>query len=219
MKRTGMLAAFVLFLAVAALALIACSGDDDDDDDGGGSATSTQQSGGGGSTATATSDDGGDDDGDDDDGGGGDNSGDDDGDNGSSGGDLDPCALLTDDEVADAVGGDVADGESFVMGSQQVAPGVEVTIAGCYYVSESTGGDLTIIVWNAEGAETDQIIDFVCQDKEEFDGVGDGGCWYDDAHSELQVAEGSSFIDISGAIDGNPEEVLPELAEKVFSRL
>ena len=203
MKRTGTIAAAVLLLMIAALALGACGDDDDDDDDDAGGATSTQSSGQ--STATATSD--GDDDGDDDSGGN------------TGGGDLDPCALLTDDEVADAVGGSVGDGEAFVLGSQQVAPGVEVTIAGCYYVSDSTGGDLTIIVWNAEGAETDQILGFVCQDKEEFDGVGDGGCWYDDAHTELQVVEGSSFIDITGAIEGNPEEVLPELAEKVFSRL
>ena len=62
------------------------------------------------------------------------------------------------------------------------------------------------------------MADLACTNKEEV-GVGDISCWYDDGHLEVQVASGSSFLDIFATSQGDTTEILETLSGTAVGNL
>ncbi len=136
---------------------------------------------------------------------------------GANAGSFDACSLLTKNEVEAALGESVQDPQSFSTGSQDVGPGVTVSVSACDYSSPTTVHSVNLSVWIGSDAITQAIDQLVCQQKDRLQGLGDVACWYDSSHDELQVAKGGAFLDIttSGATEGP----IQTLAQKALDRL
>jgi len=139
----------------------------------------------------------------------------------NGGGDLgDPCSLLTKDEVAAALGGDIIEPSPLVVGSQPVGANVTATISNCSYTSTEGIDSVSIDIWaapdNPSGIKN--LTQFVCSTKESVSGVGDLACWYSSDHNELQFAAGGYFLDFHGTGD-KANGALTDLAKKAIGRL
>ena len=137
----------------------------------------------------------------------------------------DACALVTKEDAAAALGEDVNDPESISIGSQEISPGLTVTISACDYSSTTTAHYVGLSAWQAAGdsaSEVREVIDQVgCEGKERLSDLGDIACWYDADHNELQVLKGAAFIDLtmSGGENVDTTEALKTLAEAALDRL
>jgi hypothetical protein len=198
----------LVVIALAALLLAACGGDDDDD------------GGGNGPTATEAVDGGDDDDGGgDDDGDGGeetsppDGGGDDDDDGGGGGGNgdvPDVCALLTTDEVSDALGVPVGEGEQSNTDPFFICNWLETEAFDSVSLQVLTGDD-----------DSREFYYELTEDAEELDGLGDRA-HYDEIIGVEVITDNyllAVSISSSDLSDDEVRERSIDLAEKALERL
>jgi len=137
---------------------------------------------------------------------------------------IEACRLVTKDEATAALGEAVKDPVGLNIGSQDVAPGLSVTISTCNFDSNTGARSVQVTFWRAGGAvsaQNRQIFEqILCAQKERVTGVGDVACWYDSTHTELQVLKGSTFVDIQIQASGpDRTEALKTLVQKALARL
>jgi hypothetical protein len=215
MVKARMVIGAVLLLVICAMLVAACGGDDDEAGDDGGN--------GDGATATAQPTDAGDD--------GGetpaptDEPGDDgdDGDDGDGGGvdTSEACDVITQSEVEEAFGVSMMEPELIELPDVPLAGGGNASVASCSYVAETTTDSFSFTVYSAPGDEegVQAFFDLACQNKESVD-VGDEACWYSEAHTEIQMRIGGTFLDLFiTTLEGDSTQIATELAEKATARL
>jgi hypothetical protein len=130
---------------------------------------------------------------------------------------LDPCALLTKQDAAAAVGEAV--GEPKSIAPKGSMPGVTVT--ACEYESAARHS-VQLTVWRPFGDSAGmflQIYKSECMKKEQLPGVGDLACWYNKDHRELQVLKGATLLTFEINRSGNATEALTTVAKKAVARL
>lgn len=204
---------FILASTLAAfLALAAACGGDGDDDDGDSEPTAErtdepdsgddEDDGGGGDDEGAETDEPTPDEGDG--GGGGDDGGGDSGDEG-----IDVCVLLTTDEIEDALGESVNEGEA-----QNYDP-----FSSCYWSTESFNS-VSVSVLTGDDASLEFYYELT-DDAKNVEGIGDRAHWTD--FGSLEVLVDGYDVDVAvyntDISDDEALEVAKDLAEIVLERL
>jgi len=131
---------------------------------------------------------------------------------------FDPCALLTKQEAAMAVGEAVGEPKPISPGGS-AGPGV--SMVHCEYQSAARHS-VQVTVWRFSGdsaAMSVQIYRAECMKKERLPGVGDLACWNDAKHRELQVLKGATVLTIEINRNGDATEALTTAAKKALARL
>jgi hypothetical protein len=206
----------LLLLAIALAAFAACGGGDDDEEGGGDNSEAT-------ATQAASSDD---------------DTGDseeptdaagptDEPDDGDGGGDgaadsSEACSLLTKSEVEDAFGVSMLDPELIPLPDTPISGGALASVSSCSFVSSETTDSTSLTITSAPDGESaiSEMIDLECENKDEISGLGDKACWYSEAHTEIQMRVGSTFVDLFvTTVTGDTTEIASALAEKVAGRL
>jgi hypothetical protein len=180
-SRSSRWLVLIISLALAAvLALSACGGGDDDDDAGNANVTVT--------ATDDTGDDGGDEaeptDTDDE----AEPTDEPDGDDESDEGDDavgDACALLTEDEAEQVLGAPVA----------AVEPFDQDPFAGCSWYTDSF--DSVDVELGRRDPEGESLYEFLSEDAEEVDGLGDRAHYVSGALTLLEVLDGDYYISVS----------------------
>jgi hypothetical protein len=135
---------------------------------------------------------------------------------------ISPCGLISKDVAYAGLGEEVQDGQASAPASLDVAPGLTVSAASCDYTSKTTAHYIGIDFWAAssdKAAEVQQAITAVCSGKEAISDLGDVACWYDSDHTELQVAKGAAFLDLTISTASNAEGTLKILAQAALANL
>jgi hypothetical protein len=137
----------------------------------------------------------------------------------ASGAAPDPCALMTKEDAAAALGGSAGPAQPATAG-RSMMPGA--TASGCEYAG-SGASHVRLNLWHATSNEAQfrQMYQMVSQGKsrEGLAGIGDAAWWYSDKHEEVQVLKGANFFSIELRGGGNPTEAIKKAAQKVASRL
>jgi len=124
---------------------------------------------------------------------------------------VDPCALLTKDDAAAALGEPVA------------GPPQSKSMPGQAAMCEYTGSGLHRIHLNLIflDASSAAIYKAMCAQKKKdgLTGLGETSCWYNDKHEELQALKGQQFFSIELRRGGDPTEAIKAAARKVYERL
>jgi hypothetical protein len=209
--RNVLLAVAGISVLVIGVLAVGCGGDDDDSGGDGPSATQEQSqpsdSGGDGgqatdaATQTAPPDDGG---------------------NGGSVDTSEVCSVLTKDEVEAAFGVSMMDPELISLPDMPISGGAVASVSSCSYVAEETTESMSFTVTSAPDNEAgiEALIDLACQNKDEVSGLGDKACWYSEAHTEIQMQIGTSFVDLFvTTVSGDTTEITSSLAQTVAERL
>jgi hypothetical protein len=137
----------------------------------------------------------------------------------------DACGLLTQAEVADALGEAVGEGQGASVGSQAIAPGLTAAISSCAFDSTTSARSVSVNMSQFSGVPASQVLQFakslLCAGKEEVSGLGDFACWYDADHRELQAVKSLTFIDLNLIELQGPDRTgaLQGLAAKALARL
>jgi hypothetical protein len=130
--------------------------------------------------------------------------------------DVDPCALVTKQEAAAAVGEAVADGKSTIVDTKS-SPAMQGG-GSCVFDSPSTAHYLKVNMYRY----TPQIAAAYrsrCAKKETVPGISDVACWYDSKHTELQLIKGVTSLALQLSRRGDPAEALKTVAKAAASRL
>jgi len=149
----------------------------------------------------------------------------DDGDNGGgdgAAGASEVCSLLTKSEVEDAFGVSMLDPELISLPDTPISGGAIASVASCAYVASDATDSASVTLTSAPDGESaiSDMIDLACNNKDEIAGLGDKACWYSEAHTEIQVKVGATFVDLFvTTITGDTTEITSALAEKVVERL
>lgn len=207
MNKIRMIALAFSLLLLSAMALTACGGDDDSDSgDNGGNGSEATESADDEATpaeqeeeeeATPTEEASAEEE-----------------DNGGSGEAVsDPCTLISQSDVAAALGEEVQDPVVTYTSTANVSGNVQAQVGTCNYVSPSGFSSISLTVWSAPGEESaiGEFAEAACTNKEEA-GLGDASCWYDDSHLEIQVASGDVYIDMFVTSSGDTTAILESLA-------
>jgi len=131
---------------------------------------------------------------------------------------LDPCALMTRQDAATAVGEAVGEPKKKDAG-RSAGPGMSVV--HCEYTSAARHS-INLTVWGFSGesaAMSVQIYKSECLKKEQVPGLGDLACWYNKDHRELQVLKGTTILTFEINRSGNAMEALTTLAKNALGRL
>ena len=131
---------------------------------------------------------------------------------------FDPCALLTKQDAAAAVGEAVGEPKPIVRGRSST-PGMSVS--ACEYESPAKHS-VQVTVWRLSGDTAGaflQVYRAECMKKEPAPGLGDLACWYSAEHRELQVLKGASLLTFEIHRNGNATEALTTVAKKALARL
>ena len=131
---------------------------------------------------------------------------------------LDPCALMTRQDAATAVGEAVGEPKKKDPG-RSAGPGMSVV--QCEYTSAARNSiNLTIWGFSGESAAMGlQIYKSECLKKEQVPGLGDIACWYNKDHRELQVLKGTTILTFEINRGGNATEALTTVAKNALGRL
>jgi len=136
---------------------------------------------------------------------------------------IDACALLTTDEVAAALDEDVAAPEPVPASSFEASAGLTVTATTCNFNSATTAHFVDVHIWSANSGDAaglkSVIQDIVCSGKEAVPGLGEVACWYDSNHTELQVLQGTTYLDLRADTGGDATQALQTLAQSALGRL
>lgn len=201
----GRMPIVILSALIGALMLLAAcgSGDDDEDGDGGGDATLTEAAG----------DDGGEDETPPVDGGGEPTNAGGGNDDGDSGDWPNICALLTEDEIAEATGVTFGFGDN-----QDFSP-----FYGCGWVNEEFDS-VTVSVTSRDEGGGEALFDIdLGAEKEDVDGLGDRAQWVKGALPLLEVLDGDWYVSIEVSVsdfdEAQKKEASIQLAEAVLGRL
>jgi hypothetical protein len=130
---------------------------------------------------------------------------------------FDPCALMTKQEAAAAVGEAVGEPKPIAPG-RGAMPGVDVT--ACEYES-ATKHSVQVSVWrfSESAGQFRQFYQAAIAKKERAPGLGDIASWYNAEHRELQVLKGSTLLIFEIHRSGNATEALTTAAKKALARL
>ena len=130
---------------------------------------------------------------------------------------FDPCALMTRQEAAAAVGEAVGEPKPIVPGSGAM-PGVNVT--ACEYESAARHS-VQVSVWrfSESAGQFRQIYQAEIAKKERVHGIGEIAAWYDAKHRELQVLTGATLLILEIDRSGDATEALTTVAKKAVARL
>jgi hypothetical protein len=130
---------------------------------------------------------------------------------------FDPCALMTKQEAAAAVGEAVGEPKPIAPG-RGAMPGVDVT--ACKYES-ATKHSVQVSVWrfSESAGQFRQFYQAAIAKKERAPGLGDIASWYNAEHRELQVLKGSILLIFQIDRSGNATEALTTAAKKALARL
>ena len=133
----------------------------------------------------------------------------------------DACDLLTQSEVAEALGESVQEPQGLEVLDAPMPGGGTAAVGGCSYLSESFASSISVTYWTAPGSENaiQQMIGLACQGKESISGLGDEACWYDEQHAQIQLAKGGYFLDMFATMSGDASDVLLTLAEKAADKM
>ncbi len=128
-----------------------------------------------------------------------------------------PCALMTRQEAAAAVGEAVGEPKPIAPG-RGAMPGVDVT--ACEYES-ATKHSVQVTVWrfSESAGQFRQFYQAAIGKKERVPDLGDIASWYNAEHRELQVLKGSTLLILEIHRSGNATEVLTTAAKKALARL
>jgi len=131
---------------------------------------------------------------------------------------VDPCALLTKQEAATALG-EAVDEPKKIERAGSAGPGSRV--ASCEYTSAARHSVQVIIRRFSTDSEamSVQVYKAAAAKKERVPGIGDLACWNDPAHRELQVLKGATVLTIQINRDGNATEALTIVAKNAAARL
>jgi len=137
---------------------------------------------------------------------------------------IEACRLVTKDEAGTALGEGVKDPAGINVGSQDIAPGITVSISSCTFDSTSGARSVEVTFWRAGGNLASQLRlafeQILCAQKERVTGLGDVACWYDSSHTELQVLKGATFVDVQIQTSGpDRSEALKTLVQRALARL
>jgi len=131
---------------------------------------------------------------------------------------FDPCALLTKQDAAAAVGEAVGEPKPIRPG-RSGTPGMSVS--ACEYESAAQHS-IQVNVWRFTGDSAGSFVQVYrgeCAKKEQLSGVGDMACWYNADHRELQVLKGATLLTFVIKRSGNATEALATVARKALARL
>lgn len=136
-------------------------------------------------------------------------------------GEIDPCALVTKDEAAAALGEDVQDGLTTYVGTQ-IFGAVMAELAHCTFAT--TASDQTIafdlrMVSPENVREVQNVAGVVCAESEAIDNLGETACWFDPSHVELRVAKGRSLLILMSTRTSDEGAGLRALAGQAVERL
>jgi hypothetical protein len=129
---------------------------------------------------------------------------------------IDPCALVTKQEAAAAVGDRVGDGKSTVVDTRG-NPGLQAG-GSCAYESPSSVRYLKLNMYKYP-PNIAAIFGKRCAQKEQVTGLGVVACWYDSKHTELQLLKGTTSLAIQLQRSGDATEPLKTVAKKALERL
>ena len=131
---------------------------------------------------------------------------------------VDPCALLTKQEAATALGEAVGEPKK-IERAGSAGPGSSV--ASCEYTSAARHSVQVIVRRFASDSEamSVQIYKTAAAKKERVPGIGDLACWNDPSHRELQVLKGATVLTIQINRDGNATEALTTVAKNAAARV
>lgn len=129
---------------------------------------------------------------------------------------IDPCALVTKQEAAAAIGEAVGEGKSTVVDTKG-NPGLEAG-GSCAYESPSTVHYLKLNMYRYP-PQIAAAYRKRCAQKEQVPGLGDVACWYDASHAELQLLKGTTSLSIQLRRNGDSSEALKTVAKKAVDRL
>ena len=131
---------------------------------------------------------------------------------------VDPCALLTKQEAATALGEAVGEPKK-IERAGSAGPGSSV--ASCEYTSAARHSVHVIVRRFSTDSEATsvQIYKAAAAKKERVPGIGDLACWNDSAHRELQVLKGATVLTIQINRDGNATEALTIVGKNAAARL
>ncbi len=125
---------------------------------------------------------------------------------------IDPCALLTKEDAAAAMGVAVVKGPD----AKRMPNGGP---SACSY----EGSGLNSITLNLFpfGASEAAMYRAMCAQKSHdgLTGLGDVSCWYNEKHGELQVLKGTSLFSIQLHRSGDPTEPIKAAARRAYERL
>jgi hypothetical protein len=133
---------------------------------------------------------------------------------------LDACALLTSQEAAAALGGTVKQPKATRTIASSLGPGIETAVSACSY--ETATKHMTLSVrrtTDAAAGRLRQMVQMVCGKKQAVPGVGEVACWYSQAHDELQVVEGATFLSVELKGAGDVGEAIKNVAKKALARV
>jgi hypothetical protein len=131
---------------------------------------------------------------------------------------VNPCALMTKQDAAAALGEAVGEPKTVDPGPSAM-PGV--TVINCEYVSAARNS-IHLTVWRPFGDSAAmflQIYKSECMKKEQVPGLGDVACWNSAEHRELQVLKGTTILTFEIHRNGNATEVLKAVAKSALARL
>jgi hypothetical protein len=138
---------------------------------------------------------------------------------GAASGAPDPCALMTKEDAAAALGGSAGPAQPAKAG-RSMMPGT--TASGCEYAGPGVS-HVRLNLWHATGdaAQFRQIYQMASQGKSRdgLAGIGDSAWWYSDKHEEVQVLKGANFFSIELRGSGNPTQPIKTVAQRVSGRL
>jgi hypothetical protein len=134
---------------------------------------------------------------------------------------FDPCALLTKQEAATAVGEAVGEPKPIGPG-RSAMPGMSVVACEYESATSHSGHSVQVTVWRFSGDSAGmslQIYRAECMKKERLPGLGDLACWYNAEHRELQVLKGATILTVEIKRNGDATEALTTVAKKAVGRL
>jgi hypothetical protein len=216
--RRGVVLSAICLLVFSVMALTACGGSGSKSDDTGGNGnepTVAADDGGGTEEEQPPEGDGTTDEGTD---GGG-------GSDGSDGGEevSDACSLLTVADVEDAFGTEMLDAELIELPDMQLSSGGTASVSSCSFLAAVGVDSLSVTVTSAspgDDAGIGAMIELACQNKDEIAGLGDQACWFSEAHTEIQMKAGATFVDIFvTTVEGDSTAITSALAETIAGHL
>jgi hypothetical protein len=131
---------------------------------------------------------------------------------------VDPCALLTKQEAATALGEAVGEPKK-IERAGSAGPGS--IVASCEYTSAARHSVNLIVRRFSSDSEavSVQVYKAAAAKKEGVPGIGDLACWNDSSHRELQVLKGATVLTIQINRDGNATGALTIVAKNAAARL
>ncbi len=125
---------------------------------------------------------------------------------------VDPCELLSADEVEDVLGGPV--GEPTLDDSAY-------PLVSCSFATEDAAYSVDVMLYSGEREEVEALFEYNREEFEEVEGVGEAAYWAAEPFSQIEVLQGNYEVAISVYAPGEEShlEAAKDLAKKALDRL